>query len=126
VFGKDGIDEVQTLKLRRYLLGLGLVAARVQAAYNLRQGCLLVLKQNATPSAQTVFPNGKREDFTWDFKTVYQFAIAAAKDFGVFQEKPEPKTFALRAERISEALKAKTDDKTAKKTARAAKKKSAA
>ena len=126
VSGEDRIDEVQTLKLRRYLLGLGLVAARVQAAYNLRQGCLLVLKHSATPSAQTVFPNGKREDFTWDFKTAFQFAVAAAKDFGIFQEKPEPRTFALRAERISEALKAKTDDKAARKAAKAAKKKPAA
>src|SRR5262245_14518768 len=39
---KEGrIDEQETLKLRRYILGLALVAARAQTNYELREGCLL-------------------------------------------------------------------------------------
>ena len=38
------------LKLRRYILGLALVAARVQTNYNLREGCLLRCVESASAS----------------------------------------------------------------------------
>lgn len=120
---KDGgLDEEETLKLRRYLLGLSLVAGRVQSAYNLRQGCLLVAKPNVQVQAHLVFPDGRRESFTWDFNAAYEFAKQAAKEFGVFAEKPSPKEHALQPEKVKEALKAKAEEKEGKKRAgRAAK-----
>ena len=78
-----GIDETETMKLRRYILGLTLVAGRCQPNYNLRQGCLLVLKKETTAAAHLIYPSGKRDPFTWDFKTAFEFAQSAANEFKV-------------------------------------------
>lgn len=120
VTGDKGLDEQATLKLRRYLLGLSLVAGRVQSAYNLRQGCLLVVKPDAQPQAQLVFPNGRREPFTWDFTSAHEFAKQAALEFGAFVEKPLPKEHVLKPERVKETLKAKAEDKEQRKRAKKA------
>jgi CRISPR-associated protein Csb1 len=84
VVAKDGgIDEPETLKLRRYILGLCLIAGRSQPNYNLRQGCLLVMKDDSNPKAQLVYPSGKRDAFTWDLKTSFDFAKTTADEFKV-------------------------------------------
>ena len=57
------LDAAETLKLRRYLLALSLVAGRVQNAYSLRQGCLLVPASSPAPVAQVVLPSGQRQPF---------------------------------------------------------------
>lgn len=114
------LDEEATLQLRRYLLGLSLIAGRVQSAYNLRQGCLLVAKPGAQAQAHLVFPDGRREPFTWDFASAFEFAKQAATDFGVFVEKPLPQEHALKPEKVKEAIKAKSDEKEEKKRARKA------
>ena len=75
-----GSDESETLKLRRYILGLALVAGRAQSNYNLRQGCLLIAKSK--PSAQLVYPD-KRETFAWEFPEALEYATLAAEEFGV-------------------------------------------
>jgi CRISPR-associated protein Csb1 len=116
------IDAPETLKLRRYLLGLSLVAGRVQNAYNLRQGCLLVPVADPAPTAEVVLPNGQRQTFAWDFGPSYAFAEAAAKDFGIWSKTPVTEEFAFQPDKVKAALKAKTDEKAAKK----AKKKPAA
>jgi hypothetical protein len=108
------------------LLGLSLIAGRVQSAYNLRQGCLLVAKPGAELQAQLVFPDGRREPFTWDLATAYEFAKQAAKDFGVFAEHPSPQEHALKPEKVKEALKAKAEDKEEKKRAKKAAKSASA
>ncbi len=64
----DKTDEGETLKLRRYLLGLALVAGRAQESYNLRQGCSLVLKDGLPVEAKAVRPSGQRESFTLGFR----------------------------------------------------------
>jgi len=120
VTGDKGLDEEATLKLRRYLLGLSLVAGRVQTAYNLRQGCLLVAKADCPAEARLVYPDGRREPFAWDFAAAREFATQAAKDFGVFAEKPTPKEHDLDPEKVKEALKAKAEDKEQKKRAKKA------
>ena len=116
------LDAPETLKLRRYLLGLSLVAGRVQNAYNLRQGCLLVSVAEPAPAAQVVLPSGQRQPFAWEFGPSYEFAQAAAKDFGVWTKDPVAEEFAFQSDKVKAALKAKTDEKAAKK----AKKKPAA
>jgi CRISPR-associated protein Csb1 len=77
----DGqIDKTATLKLRRYLLGLALVAARAQTSYDLREGCLL-RRQKA--QAQWVYTSHDSEPFSFDVKSLLAFAQAAAEAFGV-------------------------------------------
>lgn len=72
------INEDETMKLRRYLLGLALVAARCQTSYNLREGCLLT---RVSEKANDVYSGGKRTDFKWDLKAVLDYAQAATQEF---------------------------------------------
>jgi CRISPR-associated protein Csb1 len=109
------IDAAETLKLRRYLLGLSLVAGRVQNAYSLRQGCLLVPAAETAPAAQVVFPSGQRQSFAWDFGPSFEFAQAAAKEFGVWSKDPVAEEFAFEPGKVKAALTARTDEKAAKK-----------
>lgn len=118
VVKSDKLDEAETLKLRRYLLGLSLVAGRVQSAYNLRQGCLLVAAAEPPPAAQVVLPSGQRQPFTWDFGASFAFAEAAAKEFRVWSKDPVAEEFAFQSDKVKAALKAKTDEKAAKKANR--------
>lgn len=72
------INEDETMKLRRYLLGLALVAARCQTSYNLREGCLLT---RVSEKAEAVYSDGKRSDFDWGLKAVWDYAQTAAGKF---------------------------------------------
>jgi len=74
---------VETLKLRRYLLGLALVAAQCQTHYKLREGCLLVHSHETLPQFSIVFPDGKREDCPLNLAQAFSFAQEAAASFGV-------------------------------------------
>lgn len=112
----DGkVDEAASLKLRRYLLGLALVAARSQASYNLRQGCLLVGAESTEPKAQLVFPSGKREDFAWDFHAALDYATSAAREFGAYSETPAVKEFDFQHARVAEAIGGAAAKKASKK-----------
>lgn len=78
---KDGkIDVDETLKLRRYLLGLALVAARAQTSYDLREGCLLRCQSE---QAQLVYTNRPSQPFAFDARTAFSYAKKAAETFGV-------------------------------------------
>lgn len=78
---KDGgIDEAETLKLRRYILGLALVAARVQTNYDLREGCLL---RCVRAQAQLTYSNDESKPFEWRHGDVYAYAKEAAREFGI-------------------------------------------
>jgi CRISPR-associated protein Csb1 len=109
----DGINEEETLKLRRYILGLCLVAGRSQTDYNLRQGCLLVLKSNTKPAAQLVYPSGKRDPFEWDLETAFNFAESAAEQFAISPGDEH----AFEKSKVEEALK-KVDSKAKRKAAK--------
>jgi hypothetical protein len=56
----------------------------------------------------------------------FEFAQAAAKDFGIWSKDPVAEEFAFQPDKVKAALKAKTEEKVAKKAAKEAKKKSAA
>jgi CRISPR-associated protein Csb1 len=75
----------KTLALRRYILGLALVAFTYPPAGYLRQGCLLVLDDEPKEPHQfvEVSPDGKREKCRITHEEALTFATAAAKAFGV-------------------------------------------
>ena len=114
VTGAGAVNEPASLALRRYLFGLALVAARAQAAYNLRQGCLLVRATGTEPEARLVLPDGQREPFAWGFREATTFAEAAAREFGGFSERPAVREFAFQHARVAEAIKGKKAAKVPK------------
>jgi CRISPR-associated protein Csb1 len=109
------VNEEESIKLRRYLLSLALVAGRFQFAHNLRQGCLLVSKDGTEALVQTVFPSGKRSPFAWEFADSYEFAKAAASAFGVLSESPLARNFNFQPSRVAEVIKGKAVEKSARK-----------
>ncbi len=84
VTNEGGIDEVATLHLRRYLLGLALVAARAQTNYDLREGCLLRCQE---AQAQLVYTSRDSKPFTLEVKSALAFAQAAEAAFGKGENK---------------------------------------
>ena len=78
-------DTEKTLALRRYILGLALVAFTYPPAGYLRQGCLLVLDAEPKKPHQfvEVFADGKRKKCKITHEEALAFATAAAKAFGV-------------------------------------------
>ena len=82
-----GKDEAKTLTLRRYILGLALVAfTRTPSAY-LRQGCLLVLNPEQPREFVEVHPDGKRTPCGITHDDALHYATEAAKEFGVGESK---------------------------------------
>jgi len=80
---KAGDDTEQTLKLRRYILGLSLVALTAEPDPYLRQGCNLVLDPNQPAEFCEVYRNGNRKPFKLTHDDAIAFANLAAKEFGV-------------------------------------------
>jgi len=76
-----GGDETEAL--RRYILGLSLVAATEPLDGFLRAGCLLVPKFSARAPWVEVARTGERPEVALDAEAVREFAKGAAKDFGV-------------------------------------------
>jgi CRISPR-associated protein Csb1 len=69
--------------LRRYLLGLALIAMFHDREHNLRQGCLLVQDPEKKPLWELVAHDGQRTPVTPDAKAALEFAQKAATEFGV-------------------------------------------
>lgn len=82
-----GKDDKKTLELRRYILGLALVAFTYNSSGYLRQGCLLVVNPDHQGECVKVLPTGKREPFTLTHDDAIKFATEAAKAFGVGESK---------------------------------------
>lgn len=80
-------DASETLKLRRYILGLALIAFTAPAELYLRQGCLLCQDPDTPPEAYSVQRNGRREPLDLNPDQALQYAQAAAADFGVGQDR---------------------------------------
>ena len=75
--------ESETIKLRRYVLGLCLVAITAPPATYLRQGCNLVPDPENPRSFRIVNADGKRHDFDLAHEEALEFAIDTANAFGV-------------------------------------------
>jgi CRISPR-associated protein Csb1 len=80
-----GQDEARTLALRRYILGLALVAFTHTPSEYLRQGCLLVLDPNKSKEQGfvEVYPNGERKPALIEHDDATAYAGVAARAFGV-------------------------------------------
>ena len=97
VIAKGGIERQVTINLvalrrlegengealRRYVLGLSLVAAAAPLDSFLRQGCLLVPDPEETAEWSLVERSGKRTAAPLNEKTAYKYAKTAADAFGV-------------------------------------------
>lgn len=105
-----GADAKATLALRRYILGLALVAfTRLPSGY-LRQGTILVLDPDREQQFVEVMPNGKRVPAAITHEQALEYATATAKEFGVGPSRSE----AFDPERAKEDVKPKKE-KPAKK-----------
>ena len=73
-------------RLRRYILGLCLVAFTAPAEIALREGCELVPTVDNPAEWKVVRHDGKRDSFNLSHNAALEFAVAASDDFGVKQE----------------------------------------
>jgi CRISPR-associated protein Csb1 len=94
-----GSDSEATLKLRRYILGLALVAFTKMPGGYLRQGTILVSDPDKERKTDEVYANGSRKPFTVTHEEALKYAKAAAEAFGVGKSREVP----------FDAEKAKTD-----------------
>lgn len=78
-----GKDAAKTLALRRYILGLGLAALTQLPSGYLRQGCMLVADAEKPREFLEVHPDGARKALKVTHEETLKFAEAAAKAFGV-------------------------------------------
>jgi CRISPR-associated protein Csb1 len=80
-----GQDTEKTLALRRYILGLALVAFTANPSNYLRQGCILVKDPNKDSENEfvEVYPSGERKPITMTHDEALKYATEAAKAFGV-------------------------------------------
>lgn len=69
--------------LRRYILGLSLIAATAPLDPFLRQGCMLVRDPDAASSWSMVDRDGNREAIALTADTAHDYAASAAKAYGV-------------------------------------------
>ena len=83
-----GDDEELTLVLRRYVLGLALVALTAPAQTYLRQGCNLVPDADQQRTVTLVRADGRREELMLDHGACLAFAELDAEDFKVGEPVP--------------------------------------
>ncbi len=76
-------DTATTLALRRYVLGLGLVALTAPQRPHLRQGCILVPDPSKAASSSVVFADGREDPFTVTHAEALRLAEESASAFGV-------------------------------------------
>jgi len=79
----SGPDADSTKKVRRYVLGLSLVALLARSQKFLREGCLLVPIENRSAEAQVIDRTGARTKLEVTEELALAFAKAAAADFVV-------------------------------------------
>ncbi len=112
-----GRDAQRTLTLRRYILGLSLVAFTAPAESYLRQGCTLVLNPSPGNGAQPrefdeVYPDGRRPHCDITHEVAHQYASDAAQAFGVGEDRTVPFEKARAKRDVSEKNKVAGKGKT--------------
>jgi len=106
-----GNDETKSKALRRYILGLGLVAFTYLPTGYLRQGCDLVIDCDRPKEMVVVRRDGKRVPSTEEHKTALAFARAAAAAFGVGESRSVTFDKGAAQADLAEAKKAKSSKK---------------
>lgn len=82
------LDGESAADVRRYVLGLALVAATAPMDGFLRAGCLLTLDPGAPAEWYAVARSGERTPVDLDADTALAYARAVAEDFGVGDDRP--------------------------------------
>ena len=82
-FLNAGTDKTKTEALRRYILGLALVAFTYRPTSYLRQGCNLVLDPDKAAEFMEVQNDGHRKPARITHDDAVAYALAAAKAFGI-------------------------------------------
>jgi CRISPR-associated protein Csb2 len=82
----DG-EEKKTQNLKRYILGLALIAFTVPPLSYLRQGCNLVLDPDKPREIKEVFSDGRRAGISLTHEEALKYANAAATAFGVGRDR---------------------------------------
>jgi CRISPR-associated protein Csb1 len=100
-----------TESLRRYVLGLALVALTAPLELFLREGCLLVPAVGEKTARNVVSRSGVRSPFDVTAASALEFAQSAAAAFGVGPNWPEA---AFDGELVKAAAKAKKEKKEKK------------
>ncbi len=85
-----GKDTNRTLALRRYILGLSLVALTHNPSGYLRQGCVLVLNPEKPVEFVLVLPTGERQPCSLNAHEALAFATAAAAAWQVGPDRTVP------------------------------------
>ena len=101
------LEGVNTQALRRYILGLSLLAATAPLDPFLRQGCLLVPDAETAPQWKLVKRDGTRQEVELTGDVAWNYALEAAQTFIV----GESKSFSFRKDLAQEDAK-KADKKT--------------
>ena len=110
-----GSDKEATLKLRRYILGLALVAfTRLPAGY-LRQGTILVLDPDKKATFDEVYPDGKRKAAAVSHEGALAYAKVTAKEFEVGDNRTEN----FDVERAKKDIRGEAEGKSSGKTKKA-------
>ena len=104
---KAGDDAEKTLLLRRYILGLSLVALTAPAQTYLRQGCNLVPDVDNPRKVTLVQVDGSRAEFKLTHDQAIAFAKLAAKEFRI----GEPQTVQFNTDLAKGDLPAEEDKK---------------
>jgi CRISPR-associated protein Csb1 len=108
-----GNDADRTLALRRYILGLSLVAFTQPGSGYLRQGCNLVCNPEKPSACEVVYRDGRRERLALTHEEAIAYATEAANAFGVAAARAvEFDKKRATAEVVGDT----SDDKAAKKT----------
>lgn len=102
-----GDNAASTLALRRYILGLSMVAFTATAETYLRQGCNLVLEPEHKREFVEVFYDGRREPCEVTHEAALAFATKAASEFGI----AESQSFRFEKERAKRDVKAEEGGK---------------
>lgn len=85
-----GTDAARTLALRRYILGLSLVAFTRNPSGYLRQGCILVVNPEKPAEFVEVYPTGARKPCGITQESALAYATLTAGAFGVGESRTVP------------------------------------
>jgi CRISPR-associated protein Csb1 len=123
--GSKEEDKEHTNILKRYILGLSLVAFTYPASRYLRQGCNLVLDSKKPCELYMVLSNGKKENYYFTHEDSLSYAEIIAGEFfkacGEGYSKSKDRDVQFDKKRVNDELEIASEEKGNKKTTKAKK-----